>query len=70
MRSLWMNFRLAMGCWGLFLGILLVGMPAAELPPGTMAPRLWGVVCGGAGLAITLREFAALLALFQRAKLD
>jgi hypothetical protein len=69
MRSLWGNLRLAIGCWGLFLGIGMLGMSAEELPPG-LTVRWWGVVVAGAGLAIALREFAAMLALFLRAKSD
>jgi hypothetical protein len=66
MRSLWANLRLAIGCWGLFLGIWMLGVPAVELPQDIVL-RPWGIVVGGAGLAIALREFAAMLALFLRA---
>jgi hypothetical protein len=59
--------RLAIGCWALFGGLLLLGVPAAELDTNMMA-RWWGVLIGGAGLAITLREAAFMLAVFLRAK--
>lgn len=54
MKTVVSNVMLAAGGWTLFLGVLLLVAPGAD--PGT--DRRWGVFFAGAGLAITLREFA------------
>jgi hypothetical protein len=58
MKTVVSNVLLAAGGWTLFLGVMLLAAPAAG--PGTDpgSDRRWGVFFAGAGLAITLREFA------------
>ena len=54
MKTVVSNVLLAAGGWTLFLGVMLLAAPAA----GSDTDRRWGVFFAGAGLAITLREFA------------
>ena len=70
MRSLWANLRLTGGCWALFAGVMLLGIPRGMV--ADEANWIWGrwlaVLVGGVGLAITLREVAYLYAVFMRAE--
>lgn len=70
MKSAFGFMRLVIGCWVLLFGVMFLISGSGDLVSGYRFPRWWGVVIGGIGLAVTLRESITMLALSLKEKGD